>query len=84
MVTGRKIQLTRQIGEHIVAAELGRQGLLAAPFAGNVPDFDLLAANERGYAVPMQVKTINDPSWQFDLSKHLDIELVDGEQRVRG
>lgn len=35
-------QLARQIGEHVVVAEFGRLGLLATPFAGNVPDIDLL------------------------------------------
>jgi hypothetical protein len=34
--TGREMQLTRQIGEHLVAAELGRRGYVATPFAGNI------------------------------------------------
>jgi hypothetical protein len=34
---GRRVQLTKQIGEHLVAAELGRRQFIAAPFAGNVP-----------------------------------------------
>ena len=33
MATGREMHLTRQIGEHLVAAELGRLGYIAAPFA---------------------------------------------------
>lgn len=53
MATGRSNQLTRQIGEHLVAAELGRQGFIATPFAGNVPNFDLLVANELGVAIPV-------------------------------
>jgi hypothetical protein len=39
MATGRSNQLTGHIGEHLVAAELGRMGLFATPFAGNVPDY---------------------------------------------
>ena len=84
MATGRSMQLTRQIGEHLVAAELGRQGLIATPFAGNVPEFDLLVADEKGCAMPIQVKAINGPSWQFNAKSFLDIETVNGVQRVKG
>lgn len=84
MATGRSTQLTRQIGEHLVAAELGRRGLIATPFAGNVPSFDLLVANEAGVAIPIQVKAISGPSWQFNATSFLDIEIVDGAQRVVG
>ena len=82
--TGREMQLTRQIGEHLVAAELGRRGYLAAPFAGNVPMFDLLAADARGYSIPVQVKAINGGSWQFSADKFLEIISENGAQEVRG
>jgi hypothetical protein len=78
------MQLTRQIGEHLVAAELGRLGYIAAPFAGNVPMYDLLAADGRGYSVPVQVKAINGGSWQFSADTFLNIEVVNGEQVVKG
>ncbi len=84
MATGRRTQLTRQIGEHLVAAELGRRGLIAAPFAGNVPLFDLLAADERGRSIPVQVKAINGPSWQFNVTQFLRVDVVEGIQKVRG
>lgn len=84
MATGRSTQLTRQIGEHLVASELGRMGFLATPFAGNVPSFDLLVANEAGVAIPVQVKTINGPSWQFNASAFLDIEFHEDVQKVMG
>jgi hypothetical protein len=84
MATGRKTQLTRQVGEHLVAAKLGRLGYVAAPFAGNVPLFDLLAADVRGFSVPIQVKAMNGISWQLKADTFLDIELVDGVQHVRG
>ena len=84
MATGRSTQLTRQVGEHLVAAELGRMGLIATPFAGNVPHFDLLIANDSGHAVPVQVKAINGPSWQFNASAFLEIHIEDGVQTVVG
>jgi hypothetical protein len=84
MATGRDIQLTRQIGEHLVAAELGRMGIIATPFAGNVPQFDLLAASAQGKAFPVQVKAINGPSWQFNASAFLRIEAKEDFQTVLG
>ena len=84
MATGRSTQLTRQIGEHLVVAELGRMGFMATPFAGNVPHFDLLVADETGTAIPVQVKAINGPSWQFNATAFLDIQTDDGVQTVRG
>lgn len=84
MATGRNNQLTRQVGEHLVAAKLGRLGFVASPFAGNVPLFDLLAADIRGYAVPVQVKAINGICWQLQADSYLDIEIVRGVQHVRG
>lgn len=84
MATGREIQLTRRIGEHLVTAKLGRLGYIAAPFAGNVPDFDLMAADPRGFSIPIQVKAINGPSWQFNVTKFLDVDLKKDVQTVRG
>jgi hypothetical protein len=78
------MQLVRQVGEHLVAAELGRRGYVATPFAGNVPMFDLLAANVEGVAIPIQVKAIKGPSWQFQVDTFLTIEIVDGEQVIKG
>ena len=84
MATGRNTQLTRQIGEHLVAAELGRKNLIATPFAGNVPQFDLLVATEDGRAMPIQVKAINGPSWQFNAANYLQIDIKEGFQTVLG
>jgi hypothetical protein len=84
--TGREMQLTRQIGEHLVAAELGRRGYIATPFAGNIPLYDLLAADKRGHAIPIQVKAINGGSWQFQADQFLEIEFSDktGKQEIKG
>lgn len=84
MASGHSNQLTRQIGEHLVAAELGRRGYIATPFAGNVPLYDLLVADSEGRAIPIQVKAIRGGSWQFSADQFLDIEFRDGQQTVRG
>jgi len=88
MATGRGTQLTKQIGEHLVAAELGRRGYIATPFSGHVPLFDLLIADEFGRSVPIQVKAINGliprATWQFNLDNFLKIDIVRGTQHVRG
>ena len=59
MKQGYSTQLTRQIGEHLVVAKLGRLCILATPFAGNIPDYDLLASDLSGHSLPLQVKTVN-------------------------
>ena len=84
MQTGLSNQLTRQVGEHLVAAKLGRMGYVASPFAGNVPLFDVLAADDQGFSLPIQVKAINGPSWQYRADTFLEIEIIDDFQHVRG
>jgi hypothetical protein len=91
MKTKHNNQLTRQIGEHLVVSKLGRLGIFATPFAGNVPDFDVLASDLSGHSLPIQVKTINGGSWQFDAKKFLEIDppgkgsewqVVKGEKKL--
>jgi len=36
-------QLSKQLSENLVTAELAIMGFIATPFSGNVPDFDILA-----------------------------------------
>jgi hypothetical protein len=85
MPSGLFSQLTRQIDEHLVAAKLGRKGYVASPFAGNVPLFDILAADKCGKAVPIQVKAINEgSSWQYKADTFLDIKYIGDYQEVRG
>ena len=50
-------QLAGQIGESLVVAELGRRGIVATAFAGNVPDIDLLAYRN-GRTIALQVKSV--------------------------
>jgi len=83
------MQLTKQVGEYLVSAELSRLGFITTPFAGNVPEFDILATDEKLETKPVQVKTIRGGSWQFDGSKFLDISISVGDresirQRING
>ena len=84
MATGRNMQLTKQIGEYLAAAELCRRGLIATTFTGNVPEFDILAINEKRETIPVQVKTIQSGSWQSDVTKFLIIDIEQGVQTIRG
>lgn len=83
MATGRSNQLTKQIGEYLVAAELGRLGLIAATFAGSVPDYDIVATDSKFRSVLVQVKTVNGTSWQFDIRRFVDVRL-DGKKQIVG
>lgn len=83
MATGRSIQLNKQIGEYLVACELARRGLLVATFSGNVPDFDILAADLKGTSIPIQVKTIRGGQWQFSADQFVEVSF-DGERQILG
>jgi len=84
MATGREMQLTKRVGEYLVCAELCRMGFTATTFAGNVPEFDILAINDKYQTKPIQVKAIKGGGWQFDVSKFLDISINDNIQMVNG
>ncbi len=88
MATGRSMQLTKQVGEYLVAAELCRRGLISTTFTGNVPGFDILATNERLLTIPIQVKTMSKDkkTWQFkDIKRDfLDISISNNIQEVKG
>ncbi len=47
MATGHSNKLVGQTGECLVAAELGRRGLIATTFTGNVPRYDIIASSRR-------------------------------------
>jgi hypothetical protein len=84
--TGRRNKLTGQVAEHLVCAELGRRDLIATPFSGNVPTFDVIAADEFCRVVPIQVKASRSVSWRTDARDWMDLELEPktGIQRYRG
>jgi hypothetical protein len=74
MSSGRSNKLTAQIGEYLVCAELGKRTLIATPFAGNVPTFDVLATDEFCRTVPIQVKTTRGDKWPTDARHWLNIQ----------
>lgn len=85
MATGRTNKLTGAIGEFLVAAELCRRNLIATPFAGNVPHYDIIASGQSGGHVVIQVKAINGHAWQFDIRKFLDVRMgEDGKHQIFG
>ena len=75
--------LSSQIGEHLVAAELGRRGIVASVLSGNMPDVDILAFRS-GKSIGIQVKSIRAGSVSVDLKRYLDISIVDDLQTVNG
>ena len=80
MSTGYSNQLTGQIGEYLVCAELGRLGLIATSFTGNVPEYDLLVCDEMLKSLPIQVKTTRSSSWISRANLWLNIEFDDTEK----
>jgi hypothetical protein len=84
MATGRSNKLVGQTGEYLVAAEFSRRGLIATTFTGNVPHYDIIASNEDGKHVSVQVKASRVSSWQFgDITKFCDIEFK-GKRQIVG
>ncbi|BDP42500.1 hypothetical protein DAETH_24690 [Deinococcus aetherius] len=85
MASGLSNKLTGQIGEFLVCAELGRQlDLVATPFAGNVPAFDLLVADEQCRCIPVQVKAARGPQWLSPANNWINLEVVGNRQVDHG
>jgi hypothetical protein len=83
VATGRDKQLTKQVGEYLVAAELCRRGFIATTFTGNVPHYDIIASDGRGRHQAIQVNAIKGGAWQFDSRAFAEIRL-DGKKQVIG
>ena len=84
MATGRSTKLVGQAGEYLVSAELSRRGLIATTFTGNVPHYDIIASDEKGRHVSVQVKTSRSGSWQFaNMRIFCDIEFK-GKRQIVG
>lgn len=84
MATGRSNKLVGQTGEYLVAAELSRRGLIATTFTGNVPYYDIIASDERGRHVSVQVKASRGHSWQFaKITQYCDI-VFQGKRQIVG
>lgn len=84
MASGSRNQLTKQIGEYLVCAELARRGFYATPFAGNVPLFDVLASDDTGRIVRIQVKATRSDNWPTDARSWMEISLDGNRQVYRG
>ncbi len=84
MATGRSNKLVGQTGEYLVAAELSRRGFIATTFTGNVPHYDIIASDEVGRHVSVQVKASRSSSWQFgNIKLYCDISF-DGNRQIVG
>jgi hypothetical protein len=76
--SGRSNKLVGQTGEYLVAAELSRRGLIATTFTGNVPHYDIIASDETGRHVSVQVKTSRGPGWQFgNITQYCEVTFND-------
>jgi len=82
MSTGRSNKLVGQAGEYLVAAELSRRGLIATTFTGNVPHYDIIASDEEGRHVSVQVKAARSGSWQFSIDQFCEIAYRGKKQIV--
>ncbi len=84
MATGRSNKIVGQTGEYLVAAELSRRGMIATTFTGNVPHYDIIASDEAGRHVSVQVKASRGNSWQFgNITQYCDITF-DGKRQIVG
>ena len=84
MATGRSNKLVGQTGEYLVAAELSRRGLIATTFTGNVPHYDIIASDETGRHVSVQVKASSGTSWQFgNITQYCEISFK-GKRQIVG
>jgi len=84
MTTGRSNKLVGQTGEYLVAAELSRRGFIATTFTGNVPHYDIIASDEAGRHVSVQVKTSRGATWQFGNMTHYCDITFDGKRQILG
>ena len=83
MVKNFSPKLSGQIGENLVVAELGRRGIIATAFAGNVPEIDILAYKDKR-SIPIQVKALKDGSLRTKANYYLNIDFDGKTQSVLG
>ena len=84
MATGWEMQLTRQIGEHLVVAELRTSRLCCCPVRGERAVVRCLGGQQPWSGDPHSSEGINGGSWQFDAKHYLNIENASGEQVIQG
>jgi hypothetical protein len=83
MATGRSVQLTGQTGEYLVASEMCRRGFITTTFTANVPHYDIIASDEFGSHLPVQVKAIKGHTWQLNIDHFAEIKF-DGDKQIIG
>ena len=83
MVKDFSKKLSGQIGENLVVAELGRRGIIATAFAGNVPEIDILAYRNKK-SIPIQVKALKEGSLRTKADYYLNIEFDGKTQTILG
>ena len=76
-------KLSGQIGESLVVAELGRRGIIATAFAGNVPEIDILAFRDKK-SIPIQVKALKEGSLRTKADNYLKIDFDGSTQTILG
>jgi len=74
--------LSGQVGENLIVSELGRRGIVATTFAGNVPDIDILAY-KNNKSIPLQIKSLASGSLRTNAKKYLNIELKGKKQIIK-
>jgi len=77
--------LTKQAGEFGVAAELGRRGVVATTFSGNMPGFDILGMRADSSQIRVQVKATRAPvdSWFCgDSECFFEIGINEGQECI--
>lgn len=81
MDRGLQNKLAGQTGEFLVCAELGRRGLIATSFTGNVPEFDLIVADNALNTIPIQVKTTRGNNFPTKANLWIDIDIDETNKR---
>ncbi len=67
-----------------MASELSRRGMIATTFTGNVPHFDIIASDESGRHISVQVKASRGDTWQIaNVKEYCEIEF-DGHKQIMG
>lgn len=80
-MTARAKQLIAQWGEHLACSELNRRGFFATPFAGNIPEIDILCCDENLKTIPIQVKALTTDHLPGIATRYMDV-VFDGERQI--
>ncbi|HRI74724.1 MAG TPA: hypothetical protein PLB31_09680 [Fimbriimonadaceae bacterium] len=84
MRSGRANMVVGQVGEYAVNGVLGKCGLIATPFAGNVPGFDVLVVDDKLNCLPIQVKTSSGSQWITGAPTKYVVVKKDGKRLILG